>query len=353
MTLIRPVALLGIALLACVVSSLARAQKTMPLPVNSLVGYSFDWLAAGGQASSLPKAIHIYSLSCGKCIEELSAISKGEQVAPDLFMLATVRGVDRRVAIPLIAFGMAIQDPKERRAAFLDMLNLYTSDADHYLENAEDWKTTIEARWPSGSNEQLDRIAWAFATNIADMSARILALTDRLGTPDIISLESPVLAAEVAREGERYDALIHTLSLSWIRPEIDDEQSIADTGKKIRFVNPLVSLSRDQWRDLKRWANDGAYWLWGGQLSGPILSAITDWEATYLLLPNDEARLERFNRWFDDTIARAEAGDLSPMDAFGITDMDALVSPAWNAAQSDAMEHLRLASIWGRLLVAK
>ena len=351
MQFFRSFALFGAAMTVSLFSSLSQAQKTMPIPGGPLVGYSLDWLAAGGQASSLPKEIYVYSLSCGKCIEELAAISNGQSIAPDLFALTTFRAIDRRITIPFLALGLSLKDPKQRRSEMLDLLRLYTADADHYLENADDWKTIVEGRWPSGTSEQDDALAWAFATNVADMSARILALSGRLGAPDTISLESPVLAAEVKRGSDRYKALIHTLGLSWMRPELEDE--ILDTiDERIRFVNPLVSLSQNQWKDLKKWANEGSYWLWGGQLSGPILSAITDWEASYLLLPNDEARMERFNEWFDDTIERAGGGDLSPMDAFGITDMAALASPAWNAAQSDAMEHLRLASIWGRLLVS-
>lgn len=352
MTFFRSFASLGALLAVLSFPNSSEAQKTLPMPAGPLLGYSLDWLAAGGQATSLPKEIRVYSLSCGKCIDELADISNGRSVAPDVFMLATFRGQDREATIPLLALGLAINDPKERRDEILDALRQYTSNADHYLENIDEWKTSIEARWPSGRKEQDDALSWAFATNLADMSARILALTDSLGTPGVISLEGPVLATEVERSGDRYYALIHTLGLSWMRPELN-EQSFKTIGEKIRFVNPLVSLSRDQWRDLKEWANGGAYWLWGGQLSGPILAAITDWEASYVLLPNDEVRMERFNKWFDDTIERASAGDLSPMDAFGITDMSALASPAWNAAQSDAMEHLRLASMWGRLLVSE
>jgi hypothetical protein len=90
--------------------------------------------------------------------------------------------------------------------------------------------------------------------------------------------------------------------------------------------------------------------LWGGQLSGDILESIVDWEAAYLLLRDDAARLERLNQWLDKTIARAAGGAISPIDAFGMVDIDSLASPVWNFAQEDARQHLVFANYWGSLI---
>ena len=331
----------------------SNAEKSLIIPHQSLLGYSLDWLAPGGEASTMPSRIHVYSLSCGKCIQELSEISKGLEIAPDRFMLAAFQARDRAVSIPLIAYGLAESDKKRRRAGFLDLLQLYTADPDHYLENPGEWETVVAANWPDGARSEQDAIPWAFATNILDMQARILALTDKLGTPNAFEMDRPVVAHAVSRKSDRYEALIHTLAISWMRPTLVDSRSVESIGENVRFVNPLSPLRESQWIELKQWVNDGAYWLWGGDLSSDVLEAIIDWQASYLLLPDDAARRQRTDRWFDETIGRASRGRVSPIEAFGMADMEALASPAWNAAQADARQHLVFASYWSSLIASE
>jgi hypothetical protein len=341
-----------LAVLTLVSGLLANAQSTQPivLPAQPLFAYSLDWLAPGGKASVLPSRILVYSLSCGKCTQELSDVSGGLKLAPDRFMLTAFKSKDRAVSIPLIAYGMAESDKKLRRAGILDLLQIYTANPDYYLENPSEWETVVAAHWPTGRQSDQDTIPWAFAANMLDMQSRILALTDKLGAPSAIELDRPVLGLPVGRKGERFDALIHTLATSWVRPGLDDLGSVSAIGSKIRFVNPLTSMNEVEWVEIKKWANGGAYWLWGGQLSGDVLESIVDWEAAYLLQRNDAARLKRLNEWLDKTIARAAAGPISPIDAFGMVEIDALASPAWSAAQADARQHLVFANIWGALV---
>ncbi|MGY8696023.1 MAG: hypothetical protein ACKVGW_17735, partial [Verrucomicrobiia bacterium] len=281
----------------------ANAQSNQPivLPAQPLLAYSLDWLAPGGSASVFPNRILVYSLSCGKCTQELSDVSSGLKQAPDRFMLTAFTSKDRAVSIPLIAYGMAESDNKLRRAGILDLLQIYTADPDYYLENPSEWETVVAAHWPTGRQSDQDTTPWAFAANVLDMQSRILALTDKLGAPNAIELDRPVVAFPVERKGDRFDALIHTLATSWVRPELEDLGSISAIGSKIRFVNPLTSMNEAEWIELKKWANDGAYWLWGGTLSGDVLESIVDWEAAYLLQRDDAARLKRLNEWLDKT----------------------------------------------------
>lgn len=331
-----------------------RAQRGVVLAPEVLLGYSLDWLAANGQADTIPSEIVVYSLGCSKCIEELAAISQGYAPAPDRFMLASFKKKDREVSIPLVSFGLSNIDPKSRRSAFLDLIRIYTGDPDHYLNNPADWATVIESHWPSGSGYSEDKIARAFATNVLDMQGRILALADKMATPGKISLTGgPTVAPEVVRGSERYNALIATLSLSWLRPGLETEADAKAIGKKARSIDPLKSLNQSQWRELKTWALGGAYWIWGGQLGPDILGEIVDWQAQYHLLPDDAARLERHRKWFDDTILRAVKGPLSPLEAFGLADIDALASPAWSAVQADAQQQLIFGSYLGGLTVEK
>ncbi|MBT3483332.1 MAG: hypothetical protein HN457_18080 [Opitutales bacterium] len=344
---------LGISAILLIVSGLwvnAQSEQSIVLPVQPLLAYSMDWLAPGGEASVIPDRILVYSLSCEKCIQELSYVASGLKVAPDRFMLTAFKAKDRAVSIPLIAYGMAEPDKKLRRSGILELLRIYTGNPDYYLENPGDWETAVAANWPTGTQSDQDTISWAFATNILDMQSRILALTDKLGAPNAIELDRPVVANSVDRKSDRFDALIHTLATAWARPPLVNFESVSAIGSKIRFVNPLNSMSEKQWVELKNWANDGAYWLWGGQLSGDILESIVDWEAAYLLLRDDAARLERLNQWLDKTIARAVGGPISPIDAFGMVDIDSLASPVWNVAQEDARQHLVFANYWGSLI---
>lgn len=327
-----------------------QSEKMLTIPLEPLLGYSLDWLGAGGEASVFPSRILVYSLSCGECIETLSEISSGLRPAPDRFMLAAFQERDRAVSIPLIAYGMAEPDKKRRRAGFLDLLQLFTSDPDHYLNNPSDWETIVAAHWPEGAPSDQSSIPWAFATNILDMQSRILTLSDKLGTPNAFEMDRPIVVPAVELKSDRYDALIHSLAISWMRPALVDTQSLAAIGEKIRFVNPLRALTESQWIELKEWVNGGAYWLWGGSLSVSVMGAIVDWQAPYLLLPDDASRLERTNRWLDETIARASKGAVSPIEAFGMADIEALASPAWSAAQTDARQHLVFTSDWGSLL---
>lgn len=326
------------------------AQKSIVIPHQSLLGYSLDWLAPGGEATAMPSRIHVYSLSCGECIQELSEISKGLKIAPDRFMLAAFQTRDRAVSVPLIAYGLAEPDKKRRRAGFLELLQLYTAAPDHYLENPGEWETVVAANWPAGARSEQDAIPWAFAANILDMQSRILTLADKLETPNAFEMDRPALAPAVERKSDRYDALVHALAISWIRPALVDRESVAAIGERTRFVNPLSSMNEAQWIELKQWANGGAYWLWGGNLSGDILGSIIDWEAAYLLLRDDATRLKRLDQWLDKTIARVGNGAISPIEAFGMADIDALASPAWNAAQADARQHLIFANYWGSLI---
>ncbi len=319
------------------------------LPLDALVGYSVDWLAPSGEVTVAPESIKVYSLGCGACIEELSAISQGFAPAPSLFMFATFSEKDREVTLPLLALGLSPIDPKTRRSNLMDLLQIYTSDPDHYRDNPSEWRTAVESSWPAGSTLESDSLAKAFATNLLDMQDRLLALADKMGTPETISLTTPTLAPAAAPGSDRYKALIATLSLSWLRPSLDNRSDAAAIQKRARSIDPLKTLNADQWRELEAWAMDGAYWIWGGSLGPDTLTSIIDWQAQYHLLPDNEVRRDRFQRWLDDTIERAGKGPLSPLEAFGIADIDALASPAWGTARSDARQQLVLASFLGPL----
>jgi len=340
-------------ILILVGSSDVRAQEGIALPPDAILGYSLDWLAASGEATALPSEIIVYSLSCSKCIEELSAISQGYKPAPDRFMLASFKKKDRDVSIPLLSLGLSDIDPKIRRSTLLDLIRVFTGDPDHYLENLDDWVTTVESHWPSGSGYEDDPLSRAFATNVLDMQARILALADKMGSPDSIPLSGPIIAPEVTRGSDRYNALVATLSLSWLRPGLETKEDAESIGKRARSIDPLKALSASQWKELKDWAMGGAYWIWGGRLGPDVLGEIIDWQAQYHLLPDDATRLEKQRKWFDQTIARAAKGPISPLEAFGLADIEALASPAWSAAQADARQQLVFASYLGSLTSSK
>ncbi len=346
---------LGVSSLALILAASphGKAQNAMLLPTDAILGYSLDWFAASGEATVLPTEIVVYSLSCGKCIDELSAIARGYATAPDRFMLASFKKKDRDVSIPLLSLGLSNLDPKTRRSKLLDLIRIYTGDPDHYLENLEDWVTTVESHWPIGSGYKEDVLSRAFATNVLDMQARILALMDKMGTPDKIPLDQPTLALEVTRGSDRYNALVATLSLSWLRPGLETKEDAESIGKWARSIDPLKSLSASQWKELKEWAMSGGYWIWGGRLGTDILGEIIDWQAQYHLLPDDATRLEKQRKWFEGTIARAAKGSLSPLEAFGLADIEALASPAWSAAQADARQQLVFASYLGNLTTSK
>ncbi len=333
-------------------SAETHAQKGVVLPPDVILGYSLDWLAPSGQSTTIPSEIVVYSLSCGKCIDELAAISQGYAPAPSHFMLASFRKVDRDVSMPLLSLGLSDIDPKARRSAILDLLRIYAADPDHYQNNPSDWITTIESQWPSGSSYESDTISRAFAANVLDMQARILALSDRMGTPGSIPLDTPTYALEVVRGSDRYNALIATLSLSWLRPGLENQEDADQIAQKARSVDPMKALNATEWKELKTWALGGAYWIWGGKLGPDVLEAIIDWQAQFHLLPDDAARLEKHRKWFDQTIARASKGPLSPLEAFGMADIAALASPAWGAAQADAQQQLVFASYLGGLTVS-
>ena len=84
---------LGVSSLALILAASphGKAQNAMLLPTDAILGYSLDWFAASGEATVLPTEIVVYSLSCGKCIDELSAIARGYSTAPDRFMLASFK----------------------------------------------------------------------------------------------------------------------------------------------------------------------------------------------------------------------------------------------------------------------
>ncbi len=341
-------------LLAFGLSSNLHAQtKALVIPAKDVLGYSFDWLAGGGRADTFPAEVVVYSLGCGKCTDALAAIASGYQPAPDRFMLAAFHSRDRAVSIPLIAYGLAEGDPKARRSTFLELLRIFTIDPDHYRNNPSDWETTVAARWPGGVDFEEDTIPRAFAANMLDMQGRILALADKLAVPNAIPMDRPTAALEVERGSDRYNAMVAMLSLSWMRPELNDAEAAKNIVKRARSIDPLKALTRPEWVELKKWTNKGGYWIWGGRLGGDTLGDIVDWQAQFLLLPDDASRLARHNRWFDDAITRAENGPLTPMEAFGIADIDALASPAWGAAQADAEMQLIFGSYLGSLTVDK
>ncbi len=69
-----------------------------------------------------PNRILVYSLSCGKCTQELSDVSSGLKQAPDRFMLTAFTSKDRAVSMPLDACVIAGSDSELRRAGILDWL---------------------------------------------------------------------------------------------------------------------------------------------------------------------------------------------------------------------------------------
>ena len=174
---------------------------------------------------------------------------------------------------------------------------------------------------------------------------------DKLGTPNAIPLGQPALAPATERNSDRYKALVASLSLAWLRPPLDDAEAVNEIIKRARSINPLRSLDAEGWKELKEWALNGAYWIWGGRLNPTELTNIIDWQAQYHLLPDDESRKERQRQWFDKAIERAEIGPLSPLEAFGFTDIDALASPAWSAAQADVQQQLVYGSYLGSLTI--
>ena len=306
------------------------AQNAIVLDPAPIVGYSLDWLAPGGQATSVPSQIAVYSLGCSKCIEELAAVSQGFAPAPVQFVLTTFQKKDRDVTLPLMQFGFAHSDPKNRRSDLLDMLRIYAKDPDHYLNNPSEWETVVASHWRGGISDEDRKVAEAFALNVMDMQTRILALMDKLGTPNAIPLDQPALAPATEQNSDRYKALVASLSLAWLRPPLDEAEDAAQILSRARSINPLRSIDAEGWKELKAWALNGAYWIWGGRLNPTELTNIIDWQAQYHLLPDDESRKDRQRQWFDETIERAEIGPLSPLEAFGFTDIDALASPAWS-----------------------
>jgi hypothetical protein len=348
---LRARGLVGALCLAIAPAGLVAQNNAIVLDPAPLIGYSLDWLAPGGQATSLPSEIVVYSLGCGKCIEELSAISQGFAPAPAQFILTTFQKKDRDVTLPLLQFGFAHSDPKNRRSDLLDMLRIYTEDPDHYRNNPSDWETVVASHWRGGISDADRGIADAFALNIMDMQTRILALMDKLGTPNAISLSQPALAPATERNSDRYKALVASLSLAWLRPPLEDAEDAGEILRRARSIDPLRSLNAEGWTELKAWALNGAYWIWGGRLSPNELTNIIDWQAQYHLLPDDESRKDRQRQWFDKTIERAKIGPLSPLEAFGFTDIDALASPAWGAAQADVQQQLVYGSYLGSLTI--
>ncbi len=326
-----------------------QAQNAIALRPEALLGYSLDWLAPGGQATTIPSEISVYSLSCGTCVEELGEISSGFKPAPVRFKLTSFKAIDRALLIELLAMGLAYTDPKARRSAVLDVLRIYAKDPDHYIGNFQDWKTIVASHWPSNSDAENDSVSRAFATNVLDMQSRILALMDKQATPNAISLQTQPLAVETRRGTDRYNSLVASLALSWLRPKLDSPEETEEIPQRARSINPIKSLSRVEWQGLKEWALDGAYWIWGGTLSPDQLGAIVEWQAQLHLLPDDESRRSRHSEWFDQAIERAASGPLSPLEAFGVADIDALASPAWNAAKADARQQLVYASYLGAL----
>ena len=327
------------------------AQNAIVLDPAPIVGYSLDWLAPGGQATSVPSQIAVYSLGCSKCIEELAAVSQGFAPAPVQFVLTTFQKKDRDVTLPLMQFGFAHSDPKNRRSDLLDMLRIYVKDPDHYLNNPSEWETVVASHWRGGISDEDRKVAEAFALNVMDMQTRILALMDKLGTPNAIPLDQPALAPATEQNSDRYKALVASLSLAWLRPPLDEAEDAAQILSRARSINPLRSIDAEGWKELKAWALNGAYWIWGGRLNPTELTNIIDWQAQYHLLPDDESRKELQRQWFDETIDRAEIGPLSPLEAFGFTDIDALASPAWSAAQADVQQQLVYGSYLGSLTV--
>jgi len=327
------------------------AQNAIVLDPVPIVSYSLDWLAPGGQATSLPRQIAVYSLGCGKCVEELEKVSKGYAPAPVQFMLTTFQKKDRDVTLPLMKFGFAHSDPKNRRADLLDILRIYTEDPDHYLNNPTEWETVVDSHWLGGISDEDRKVAEAFALNVMDMQTRILALMDKLAAPNAIPLDQPALAPATEQNSDRYKALVASLSLAWLRPPLDEAEDAAQILSRARSINPLRSLDAEGWKELKAWALNGAYWIWGGRLNPNELTNIIDWQAQYHLLPDDESRKELQRQWFDETIDRAEIGPLSPLEAFGFTDIDALASPVWSNAQADVQQQLVYGSYLGSLTV--
>ena len=328
-----------------------RSQKAIVIDPAEIIKYSLDWLSPGKETLTAPIEVSVYSLNCGECVEELKAIADGQSEAPSHFILTTFQKKDRDLVLPLMQLGFEQTDSIKRRSSLLEILKIYGEAPDYYGNNGKEWTNLLESFRRKNVAEEEKKLAEAFAINVIDSQTRILALLDKLATPNSIPLDQRTFASQTEKDSNRYRALIASHSLGWLKPALQYSEDVEEILKRARTIDPTRPLNVDEWKDLKEWAFSGVYWLWGGRLDKNVLENVVNWQAPFHLLPSNAERRDRHRRWFDETIKKAEARPLSALEAFGFTDIDSLISSAWNAAVADVQQQLVFCSYIGTLAV--
>lgn len=324
-------------------SPLGLLAESVTLPQAALRHYALDWLAdAEGQKDTVSD-VKVYSFTCEKCREDWLAFSSGEARPPELFFFAGLNTLNRELAQALLEWGHLQSSHAQRREGLMELLAFFAADADFFIAEPEEWRAMLEAR----GDEAASAVIMTRARNQVDIQASIVALSGKLATPALISLQRPLQIERLTPLDPRREAIIATLSLPWERPVMNTMSDMEMIPARLLDLPLDLPLDKSRWQQLGGIVPD-RYWLWQASAQEVATPEYVNWLARLMVLPSATVRQEAFRRWIEQVMVEAEAGPVTIADAFKVPfDTGAEPSPE---VRRDAGFAANLTALWSWLV---
>ncbi len=273
----------------------ARGQKAFSYGANELIENAFGWLAGPNN----PDLIHVYKLSCPKCIGEIKEAFKGNPDGQGLIYFTTFQQNDRIIAQSLLASTLSHKNKSERTDTFGELLNLFANSPEHFLSNPEEWRSLALSFWNFDRYALEDPEPWADALNWMDRQNRTLALLNKMSYPTTIVLREQVSVPEVEKNSYRDQYLFATLALPWLKypeklPSRERMSGFLFPELPKITIQPVRQYGFLEWNNFAKTAVSGAYWQFFGGADVTMHPRLLEFLALFLELPTDRDRQTAF-----------------------------------------------------------
>lgn len=273
----------------------AQGQKAFSYTADELIGDAFRWLSGPNDRD----LIHVYKLSCPKCIGEIQEAFKKNPEHQGLIYFTTSHKNDRYIAQALLATTLSHKDQGDRMETFGELLNLFANSPEHFLNNPDEWRSLALSFWNFDRYDLENPEPWADALNWMDRQNRTLALLNKTSYPAKIVLHEQVPIPEVEKNSFRDQYLFATLALPWLKyPEKLPTRGRTAGSQYPVFpkvtIQPVRQYGFLEWSNFAKTAETGAYWQFFGGPDVTMHPRLLQFLALFLELPTDRDRQTAF-----------------------------------------------------------
>lgn len=275
---------------------IGRDQPRAAFSKADIVERSITWLAGEDKRDQL----HVYKLSCPKCVYELKEALASDPMNLGLISLSTFKKEDRPLAQALLAATLSQESETRQAEVFNELLVLFSEDAGQFLTQPDAWRTLCLSYWDENAVASEDPKPWADALNWMDQQNRLNILLDLVAFPGSLQLQETNPIPPIPKSSYRDQYLFVALSLPWLKyPPVHPVKEQPPSGNHPEnlptiLVHPLQPLPVANWQQHAQTAEAGAFWNFIGEPDVILHPRLLEFLTIFLDLPTDQARRVAF-----------------------------------------------------------